>query len=311
MSVTNGYGVHSNEDGEFTGLYAGHGPRRPCRAPSPHPSLRPRPSRGVAPPASRGSVCVRTARAVSRSRTMSLLPASVECRGVPSLCVLLLEVNLRFMAAPPPPRPFRTARLAAHNAMRPKTCRSFSSNLFPFRCASIRTPRTLVGRNAHAFLKLDRLHACRVRSAFSFRLVVLVALAGGNPARCGGYESAGRPPSSPAEHRALVTADSLVHGVPPSSVLVPWRSSTVWPGSNTLQAAVDHASDGDELVLANGTYTGPGNQVVSIGKDVVIRALHPGQVVLDGEKTRSVVYIYNGTVVLWGLQITRVRCCLT
>ena len=108
-----------------------------------------------------------------------------------------------------------------------------------------------------------------------------------------------------------MTADSLVHGVPPSSVLVPWRSSTVWPGSNTLQAAVDHASDGDELVLANGTYTGPGNQVVSIGKDVVIRALHPGQVVLDGEKTRSVVYIYNGTVVLWGLQITRVRCCLT
>ena len=46
-----------------------------ARAPSAsrHPSLRPRPPRGVAPPASRGGVCARTARAASRLRTMSLL----------------------------------------------------------------------------------------------------------------------------------------------------------------------------------------------------------------------------------------------
>ena len=95
-------------------------------------------------------------------------------------------------------------------------------------------------------------------------------------------------------------------------MLVPRRTTSVTPGSNTLQAAVDAASDGDVLVLANGTYTGTGlDSVVSIRrKDVVIRALHPGQAVLDGEKIHSVVYISSGMVVLWGLRITRVRYCL-
>ena len=94
-------------------------------------------------------------------------------------------------------------------------------------------------------------------------------------------------------------------------MLMPRNSTRVAPGSNTLQAAVDRASDGDVLELANGTYTGTSDQVVSITKDVVIRALHPGQVVLDGEETHGALHISSGTVALWGLKITRVRARLT
>ena len=95
----------------------------------------------------------------------------------------------------------------------------------------------------------------------------------------------------------------------------------VQPGDGTLQAAYDAASAGDELVLANGTYTGShGNgltygsyNVLTINKNITIRAQHAGQAVLDGGYTgqssynRRVIYVGGGDVVLDGLVITRGR----
>ncbi|MDC0526108.1 hypothetical protein OAO87_03820, partial [bacterium] len=78
----------------------------------------------------------------------------------------------------------------------------------------------------------------------------------------------------------------------------------VQPGAGTLQAAFNLASPGDELVLADGTYTGNGINALNISKDITIRALNAGQAVLDGENARRVVYITSGTVVLDGLNIT-------
>ena len=79
----------------------------------------------------------------------------------------------------------------------------------------------------------------------------------------------------------------------------------VQPGAGTLQAALDAASNGDELVLANGTYTGSGsNGMLTIGKSITIRALHAHGAILDGQNARRVVYITSGTVVLEGLDIT-------
>ena len=80
----------------------------------------------------------------------------------------------------------------------------------------------------------------------------------------------------------------------------------VAPGAGTLQAALNTAYAGDELVLADGTYTGNGsNHVLEIGKNITIRALNPGQAVLDGENARRVIYISSGTVALNGLNITK------
>ena len=81
----------------------------------------------------------------------------------------------------------------------------------------------------------------------------------------------------------------------------------VQPGAGTLQAALDGVSAGDELVLADGVYTGSGTHVLDIGKSVTIRAQNAGQAVLDGEDARRVVYITAGPVVLDGLHITRGR----
>ena len=75
----------------------------------------------------------------------------------------------------------------------------------------------------------------------------------------------------------------------------------------TLQAALTTANPGDELVLADGKYTGTGANVLQIDKDITIRALHSGQAILDGEIAFRVIDVGSGTVVLEGLNITKGR----
>ena len=58
-------------------------------------------------------------------------------------------------------------------------------------------------------------------------------------------------------------------------------------------------------MLADGTYTGSGTEVLEIGKNITIRALNAGQAVLDGENARRIILISGGTVVLNHLNITR------
>jgi hypothetical protein len=87
----------------------------------------------------------------------------------------------------------------------------------------------------------------------------------------------------------------------------------VQPGRGTLKRAVSDASAGDEVILADGTYTGDGvvratnPEVVFVDKSIRIRALNTGQAVLDGEDAGRVFYIDapTGSVVLQGLNVTR------
>ena len=84
--------------------------------------------------------------------------------------------------------------------------------------------------------------------------------------------------------------------------------------SGDLVAALASASPGDELVLADGTYTpaADGINALIIDKDITIRAQNTGGAVLDGQNSRRVIKIVGGSVTLSGLSITKgstsVRC---
>ena len=65
----------------------------------------------------------------------------------------------------------------------------------------------------------------------------------------------------------------------------------VSPGSG-LQAAIDAATAGDTLLLADGTYTAaPGTAsgvaTATINKDLTIRAVNNRQAIITGENARS------------------------
>ena len=65
----------------------------------------------------------------------------------------------------------------------------------------------------------------------------------------------------------------------------------------TIQAAIDAASDGDEIVVAPGTYTGSGDQVVDTrGKAIVLRALFGGEdpSTIDGGGVRHGIVCRSG-----------------
>jgi len=93
-------------------------------------------------------------------------------------------------------------------------------------------------------------------------------------------------------------------------------------GPLTIQAAVDMAQDGDQIVLLNGTFTGPGNRDITFrGKQLIVRSEdnlpalctidcqgsaadpHRGFRFEDGETLESVVSgitITNGYMNDWG-----------
>ena len=64
----------------------------------------------------------------------------------------------------------------------------------------------------------------------------------------------------------------------------------------TIQAAVNAAQDGDEILVAPGTYTGTGDWVINpLGKPITIRASGtPEETILDGEGARRVVQCSSG-----------------
>ena len=77
--------------------------------------------------------------------------------------------------------------------------------------------------------------------------------------------------------------------------------------SGDLVAALASASPGDELVLADGTYTpaADGSNALVINKDIIIRAQNTGGAIFDGQNTRRVIKIESGSVTLSGLNIVK------
>ena len=64
---------------------------------------------------------------------------------------------------------------------------------------------------------------------------------------------------------------------------------------DSIQAAVDFASDGDVVLVAPGTYTSTDDQVVDLeGKRILLAAAIPGTAIIDGESFRRGVRCRNG-----------------
>ena len=78
---------------------------------------------------------------------------------------------------------------------------------------------------------------------------------------------------------------------------------------DNIQAAVDAASDGDEIIVAPGTYTSTANEVVDMrGKEIWLHSSAGAEVtIIDGEETRRGIYCSNGetsNTIIEGFTIT-------
>jgi len=84
---------------------------------------------------------------------------------------------------------------------------------------------------------------------------------------------------------------------------------------NNIQAAVDAASDGDEIVVMPGTYTSTqdGHVVNMLGKAITLRSSNPddpeiiASTIIDGQNSRRGIACFSGETLhtrIWGLTIT-------
>ncbi len=75
------------------------------------------------------------------------------------------------------------------------------------------------------------------------------------------------------------------------------------PFANILQNGVDVAASGAVLNVASGTFTGTGDQVVNISKNLTVRGQGADSTIVDGEKARRGFNITSSTVNLEDLTI--------
>ena len=119
-------------------------------------------------------------------------------------------------------------------------------------------------------------------------------------------------PESNIAQAETLQASPSAHPVSPPNAAIPKlsrvarRLTTVQPGSGTLHVALQYASNGDELVLADGRYTTDGRPF-KIEKDITIRALNSGKAILDGEHSSLIVqfHYYAKKAVLQGVVLTK------
>jgi hypothetical protein len=76
----------------------------------------------------------------------------------------------------------------------------------------------------------------------------------------------------------------------------------------TIQAAVDHAVDGDEVLLGDGVFRGEGNRDIDCNREITIRSAHgdPAHCVIDcegsAEEPHHAILLYGAALV--GVTVT-------
>ena len=79
---------------------------------------------------------------------------------------------------------------------------------------------------------------------------------------------------------------------------------------DNIQAAVNAASDGDEIIVMPGTYTGTGSYVVNMnGKEILLRSQEgPQTTIVSGQNQRTVFFCGSGvtlSTIISGFTITQ------
>jgi nitrous oxidase accessory protein len=77
------------------------------------------------------------------------------------------------------------------------------------------------------------------------------------------------------------------------------REWQVPPGKGTLQSAIDAASDGDSLLLGEGTYSGS----VDVHRSLIVSGVGDGASIVDGEGSAHVILVSAPDVTIKGLNI--------
>ncbi|MGI9292885.1 MAG: NosD domain-containing protein, partial [Pseudomonadales bacterium] len=104
-------------------------------------------------------------------------------------------------------------------------------------------------------------------------------------------------PASPGVSTGLVVGllfFSLLVSLP--AIAREWR---VEPGKGTLQSAIDSASAGDTLLLAEGTYTGS----VVVHRSLTLSGAGDSASIVDGEGSSHVILVSAPDVIISGLNI--------
>lgn len=119
----------------------------------------------------------------------------------------------------------------------------------------------------------------------------------------------------PGSHRCVIAMEDSHASNGPRLIEVTvnvTRTLRVPSAYSTIQSAVDAAVDGDEILVADGTYTGEGNRDIDLrGKRLTIRSEHgPQSTVIDCEGMGRGFYFHSGEgpeTILDGFTITHGR----
>ncbi len=89
-------------------------------------------------------------------------------------------------------------------------------------------------------------------------------------------------------------AGLMVCAVAPRPALA--RVWYVYSGQTTIQAAIDGAQDGDEILVGNGLYAGPGNREIDFrGKAISVRSMNgPGRCLIWCQRQGRGFYFHSG-----------------
>lgn len=117
-----------------------------------------------------------------------------------------------------------------------------------------------------------------------------------------------------AERRKLVYVDDVNGNDAWDGLCEEWDGGTCGPKA-TIQAGIDVAETGDEVLVADGVYTGSGNRLIQyLGKAITVGSKNgPIDCIIDIQNNETTAFLFDHgewiTSVLDGFTITNCKAC--